>query len=434
MSAQRFRIRAVSLWSAQDWFLEFDAPGLEADARPLPAKGVGCVWEISPLSPAVARTLQEVIRNHGGQVWFSAGLADGTVAEGRILVAAWPWQVDAILAELRHHADSLVAACALAWQSARDRLMRTPPPTRIGPLTCTWGTRTFIMGILNVTPDSFSGDGLLREADWLNAVVERARRFVAWGADILDVGGESTRPGASPIPLEEELRRVIPAVRAIAAELDVAISVDTYKAEVARQALEAGAHLVNDVWGLRMDPDMVRVVAESGVPVVIMHNRSRPKNAVQEQRLGGRYVGIQYEHLMRDIVQELADQVEWAVAHGVAEEQIIVDPGIGFGKTVEQNLELIRRLDEVRVLGRPVLVGPSRKSFIGYTLDLPPEERLEGTAAAVALCVERGADIVRVHDVREMVRVVRMADAIVRPGVRHPVSANAPTAAGGGNR
>ena len=433
MRAQRIWVRAVSLWSLEAWRAELNALGVSGtDEMPLPAKGVGLCWELGPLSGEAAHALRDVVQAQGGAVWLSAGLADRTAELGRALVVAFPWQVDAILRALHDHANPQVAACGRAWQAARQRLARRPPPTRIGPLTCEWGTRTYVMGILNVTPDSFSGDGLLREADWLKAVVEQARQFVAAGADILDVGGESTRPGAQPVPLEEELRRVVPAVRAIAGELEVAISVDTYKAEVARQAIEAGAHLVNDVWGLRMDPDMARVVAESGVPVIIMHNRSRPKNAVQEQRLGGRYVGVQYEHLMRDVVQELAAQVELARQHGVPDAHIIVDPGIGFGKTVEQNLELLCRLDELHVLGYPVLVGPSRKSFIGYTLDLPPGERLEGTAAAVALSVERGADIVRVHDVREMVRVTRMADAIVRAGVESTVTPSH-TAQNGGN-
>jgi len=172
--------------------------------------------------------------------------------------------------------------------------------------------------------------------------------------------------------------------------------------------------MVNDVWGLRMDPELAGLVAERGVPVVVMHNRSRPKDAVQEERLGGRYVGVEYEDLMADIIRELRGSVQIALDAGVAWERIIVDPGLGFGKTVEQNLEIMDRLSELKVLGRPILVGPSRKSFIGYTLDLPPEERLEGTAATVALCIARGADIVRVHDVRKMVRVARMTDAIVR--------------------
>ncbi len=285
----------------------------------------------------------------------------------------------------------------------------------IGPRTFHWGERTYIMGILNVTPDSFSGDGLLGRPDPVEAALTQAQSFLESGADILDIGGESTRPGAQPVPLEEEIRRVIPVVQEIARQFPQAvISVDTYKAPVAEAALRAGAHLVNDVWGLRADPQLGEVVARFGVPVILMHNRSTPQNAEVRERLGGRYVGVAYENLVEDVKRELLASVALAHAAGIPDERIILDPGIGFGKTVEQNLELVDRLGEIRALGYPVLLGPSRKSFIGYTLDLPPEERLEGTAAAVAVGIVRGADIVRVHDVAFMARVARMTDALVR--------------------
>jgi dihydropteroate synthase len=275
------------------------------------------------------------------------------------------------------------------------------------------------MGIINATPDSFSGDGLnageSAPDDPVARAVAQARQFLADGADILDVGGESTRPGSVPVSAEEELARVVPVVRALRVELSEAtISVDTYRASVAAAALDAGADWVNDVWGLRMDPDMAQLVAARGCPVVIMHNRSKPKDVAQEQRLGGRYVGIHYEELLSDVARELRQQMDIAFAAGVRPEQIILDPGIGFGKTVEQNVELLDRLDELKALGRPLLIGPSRKSFIGYTLDLPPDDRMEGTAAAVAIGIDRGADIVRVHDVRAIARVARMTDRIVR--------------------
>jgi len=273
------------------------------------------------------------------------------------------------------------------------------------------------MGIVNATPDSFSGDGVMRGEEWLAAAVAQGLAHVAAGAHVLDVGGESTRPGSQPIALEEELRRAIPVVRELARRASVPISIDTYKAEVARQAVEAGATIINDVWGLRMDPDMGRVAADSGAAVVVMHNRSQPKDAVQEARLGGRYVGVEYDDLIEDIKRELSESVELALRAGVKPERIILDPGIGFGKTVEQNLELIRRFGEFKALGYPLLAGPSRKSFIGYTLDLPPDQRAEGTAAVVALCIAHGADLVRVHDVAMMSRVARMADAITRSRV-----------------
>jgi len=283
-----------------------------------------------------------------------------------------------------------------------------------------WGSRTYVMGILNVTPDSFSGDGLLPSADPFNEGVlvsdalERARQFAAASCDILDVGGESTRPGALPVGFEEEIKRVVPVVRALASEYNLPISVDTYRAAVAEGALQAGACMVNDVWGLKADPDIAGVAAKARVPVILMHNRSSWVQSEVKERLGGRYIGVPYENLLEDVKRELMESVEIAHQAGIPDEKIILDPGIGFGKTVEQNLELLNRVDEIRLLGYPVLIGSSRKSFIGYTLDLPPDQRLEGTAAAVAVSIVRGADIIRVHDVAYMQRVARMTDAIVR--------------------
>jgi dihydropteroate synthase len=289
---------------------------------------------------------------------------------------------------------------------------------RISNTTFEWGRQTYIMGIINVTPDSFSGDGVLRDripdGDWVARAVAQGQAQVAAGAHLLDVGGESTRPGSQPVPVDEELRRVLPVVAGLAQSVSVPISIDTYKAETARQALDAGAAMVNDVWGLRMDPGMGRLAAERGAALILMHNRSQPKDAAQSAQLGGRYVGVNYVDLLADIKSELGESVHLAEQAGVSRDRIIVDPGIGFGKTVEQNLELMDRLGELRSLGYPLMVGPSRKSFVGYTLNLPPEQRLEGTAAAVALAIDRGADIVRVHDVEAMARVARIADAIVR--------------------
>lgn len=280
-----------------------------------------------------------------------------------------------------------------------------------------WGRRTYIMGVLNLTPDSFSGDGLLAKTSQIglvDAALDQARRFVAAGVDILDLGGESTRPGSQPLGVQEELDRVLPVIERLAAELFVLLSVDTYKARVAEAALRAGAHIINDVWGLHADPDLAGVAAHYKAPVILMHNRSSWANAEIKERLGGRYVGMAYDNLIEDIRRDLLESVEIAHAAGIGDGRIILDPGIGFGKTVEQNLELIDRLGEIRALGYPVLLGPSRKSFIGYTLDLPPDQRLEGTAAAAAIGITRGADILRVHDVEAMVRVARMSDAIVR--------------------
>lgn len=278
---------------------------------------------------------------------------------------------------------------------------------RCGPYELAFGARTLVMGILNVTPDSFSDGGRYTTVE---AAVRRAMEMVADGADIIDVGGESTRPGAAPVPASEELKRVVPVIRALRDQVPVPISIDTYKAEVARAALEAGAHIVNDVWGLQGDPAMARVVAEAGVPVVVMHGMARHVGREEPARGGD---------LMGGIKGFLSRSVAIAEAAGLPRDQVIVDPGFGFGKDVAQNLEMVARLGELRDLGCPILLGPSRKSTIGKVLDLPVDERLEGTAAVVALAVAQKVDIVRVHDVRAMVRVVRMADAVARtiPGL-----------------
>lgn len=276
-----------------------------------------------------------------------------------------------------------------------------------------FSSKTLIMGILNITPDSFSGDGILNEPDTLSTVLARAENMLNDGADILDVGGESTRPGAQLVNLQEEMDRVIPVIEALHQHFDAPISIDTYKASVAETAINAGAAWINDVWGLRADPLMAEVAAKFDVPVVLMHNRSKPSQAELQKHLGGRYIGVPYHNLLEDVKNELLESVNLAHTSGVKDAQIILDPGIGFGKTVEQNLELINRLDEIKALGYPVLLGVSRKSFIGYTLNLSPDERLEGTAAACTIGILRGTNIIRVHDVKFMARVAKMSDAIL---------------------
>ena len=258
-----------------------------------------------------------------------------------------------------------------------------------------WGRRTYVMGIVNVSPDSFSGDGL---GDDIPAIVDQALRMEAEGADFLDVGAESTRPGHAPVTVDEELRRLIPALEALTPEVTVPVSVDTFKSVVAREALAAGATIINDQWGLQADPEIASLAAETGAGLILMHNRHHRR----------------YEQLVPDVIAELAQSANTAIRAGVPEGNIILDPGFGFGKTPEHNLELLSRLNEFKQAGYPLLVGSSRKSTIGFVLDLPVEQRLEGTAATVALSVAGGADVVRVHDVREMVRVCRMSDAIVR--------------------
>ena len=265
----------------------------------------------------------------------------------------------------------------------------------IGKREFVWGARTYLMAIINMTPDSFSGDGLDLDLD---AAVEQALRFEAEGADILDIGGESTRPGGAETTADEEIRRVLPVIERLAARTGTPVSIDTSKAAVAKAALAAGAHLVNDVWGLRHDAAMASVVAHSGAPAVIMHNQR----------------GRAFHDVIGDVRAGLEESIALAEAAGVERDRLIVDPGFGFGWTVEQNLEMLRRLSELTAIGLPLLVGTSRKSTIGAVLDVPVEERLPGTAATVALAIAGGADIVRVHDVAAMRQVCRMADAVVR--------------------
>lgn len=264
------------------------------------------------------------------------------------------------------------------------------------------GRRTLIMGVLNVTPDSFSGDSIYRNPD---KAIQRAQQMVADGADIIDVGGESTRPGAEPVSAEEEMERVLPVIERLSAKLSVPLSIDTHKAAVARAAVRAGASIINDITGLRGDPDMVRVAAESDVGLVLMHIQGTPQTMQQNPT---------YTDLIGEISDYLRGGIALALQHGISAERIVIDPGIGFGKTVEHNLQILRCLRAFQKLGRPVLVGTSRKSFIGKVLDVPVEQRLLGTAATVAIAIANGADIVRVHDVKEMAQVAKMTDAMVR--------------------
>ncbi|WP_439744525.1 dihydropteroate synthase [Bacillus pseudomycoides] len=270
---------------------------------------------------------------------------------------------------------------------------------RCGEYTLDLNKKTLIMGILNVTPDSFSDGG---NYDEVNAAVSHAREMVSNGADIIDIGGESTRPGFAKVSVEEELGRVIPMIQAVSKEVKVPISIDTYKAEVAKQAIEAGAHVINDVWGAKAEPKIAEVAAHYNVPIILMHNRDNTN----------------YRNLMADMIADLYESVKIAKGAGVPDENIVLDPGIGFAKTPEQNLEAMRNLEKLHVLGYPVLLATSRKSFIGHVLDLPVEERVEGTGASICLGIDKGCEMIRVHDVKEMARMAKMMDAMIGKGVK----------------
>lgn len=277
------------------------------------------------------------------------------------------------------------------------RAMQTPSQIECGSYKLNYGKKTLVMGILNVTPDSFSDGGKYNQVE---LAVKHAEELVEYGVDMIDVGGESTRPGAQVISLEEELHRIIPIVSEVSKAVNVPISIDTYKAEVARRAIEAGADIINDVWGAKADPLMAEVAAHYDAPIILMHNRENRN----------------YQNLISDMIADLFESISIAKAAGVKDEKIIIDPGIGFAKTFEHNLEVLNQLEKFTELGYPVLLGTSRKSFIGQVLDLPPTERVEGTGATICLGIQKGCHMIRVHDGLEMVRMARMMDAILNKG------------------
>lgn len=348
----------------------------------------GLTWE-------EAHFLRQTMQACGGEAIFSGHPGD----ELEALLLATRSQLELALQRLSNEEQRMYAAAeeireALAMREQLDRRRRLVCGPHVLPL----GERTLVMGILNVTPDSFSDGGRFIDLD---QAVAQARHMVEAGADLIDIGGESTRPGSEPVDAAEEMDRVLPIIRALSTELQVPLSIDTYKAEVADRAVQAGAHIINDIWGAKRDKRMAEVAARHQVPIILMHNR--------EDR--------NYQHFFANFVKDLRESVQIALQAGVRHDQIILDPGIGFAKSLEQNLETMRRLDDLVGLGFPVLLATSRKSMIGHVLDLPVDERMEGTAATVAMGVAKGCHMVRVHDVKEMKRVTTMMDAMVKGGV-----------------
>lgn len=362
-------------------------------------KGETLLIRVSNVSLKAANVLKQEMLARGGDAAVHMKVSMLAIDESDVLLVGTRRQYRDVLRKLRSQPFGLKRLGSEIEQLlVKNEALKKRTGLVCGSHTLPLGQRTLVMGILNVTPDSFSDGGRYNDVE---RAVAHAKELVEAGADILDVGGESTRPGHEAVDAEEELRRVLPVIQAVAKECNVPISIDTYKAEVAKQAIEAGAHIINDVWGAKRDPDMAKVAAELGVPIILMHNR--------EDR--------QYQDFFRDLIGDLYESIDIALEAGVKEEQIILDPGIGFAKTLEQNLETMRRLDDIVALGYPVLLGTSRKSMIGKVLDLPVEERVEGTAATCALGVAKGCQIVRVHDVREMKRTVQMMDAMLKGGV-----------------
>ncbi|MED4571339.1 dihydropteroate synthase [Brevibacillus agri] len=395
MKYNPFRIHAATV---DEMLAELAHRGIFGDqAERLAEWRAGLMIHVENMSEAVAEKVRLDMLSAGAEAVVSG--QPGATDKKRLLLLAGPKQLEQALSQLEKRDEELAAVAAEVREAlAMPARLRARRELNCGRYTLPLGERTLVMGILNVTPDSFSDGGRFVDLDHALA---QARAMVEAGADIIDIGGESTRPGAEPVGEAEELDRVLPVIRRLSAELSVPLSIDTYKAAVAERALDAGAHIINDVWGAKRDPRMAGVAARRGVPIILMHNRT----------------DTDYRDFYSDFVRDLRESVQIALQAGVREEQIILDPGIGFVKTVEQNLETMRRLDDLVALGYPVLLATSRKRMIGHVLDLPVDERVEGTAATVALGVTKGCHMVRVHDVKEMKRVTKMMDAMLKGGI-----------------
>lgn len=370
--------------------------GVDAAAIPwLSPKAVFVTIKVENIKPYAANVIKQEMLGKGGDAAVNRGAAGCSVEATDILLMGTYSQYGSLLYKLGMQSGTLKEIGEEIRRALENVEKGKPEKFEWGKYTLPVGEKTYVMGILNVTPDSFSDGGKFNN---IESAVRRAREMLQDGADIIDVGGESTRPGHEPVDAIEEIGRVVPVIERLAKEVNVPISVDTSKALVAEKALQAGASIVNDVWGLQRDAGLAEVVSKHNAGIVMMHN--------QEEKV--------YTDVMGDIIKFLRRSIELAEKAGIRRESLVVDPGIGFGKALEHNLEAMRRLRELDTLNLPVLLGTSRKSMIGNILNLPVEERLEGTAATVTLGISNKVDIIRVHDVKEMVRVARMTDAMVR--------------------
>lgn len=375
--------------------------GLGADPAGVSIMGPKSVFRVIKLknvSPIAANILKQEILSYGGESANAYGAINHSVEKTDVLICATLAQLEKLVEKLEQHQFGLPDA-AKEIAAALANYDSPPPPLKIGKKEFRFGKRTYIMGILNVTPDSFSDGGKYRTP---GEAVETAKKMAAEGADIIDIGGQSSRPGSAEITVEEEIGRVVPVIEELKKE-NLIISVDTYRSKVAEAALKAGAHLINDISGLRFDPALANVCAKYQAPLVLMHIQGTPQNM---------QTAPAYRDLIAEIIDYLSESIRLAEKAGVRD--VIVDPGFGFGKTKEHNLEILKHLRSFKSLGRPLLVGTSRKSTIGEVLDLPVGSRLYGTSATIAVAILNGVDIIRVHDVAEMTETAKMTDAIVR--------------------
>jgi dihydropteroate synthase len=393
-SAKRFSRDAVTLKMKE---LGVDPVGIKWMAD----KALFWVLEISELRPEAANILKQEMLSRGGEVALPKGALDLTNKACRVLVMGTTKQFQELIDKCKIHQFGL-PDLAIQMKTALENYSNLPAPIKIGKKNFVFGQKTYVMGVVNVTPDSFSDGG--RFFDPKNAI-EHALNLIEAGADIIDIGGESSRPGAKRLSAKEELSRVLPVIKALRKRSQVPISIDTYKAAVAEEAIKVGANLINDISAFNLDPKLAKIAAKYKVPVVLMHMKGSPGNMQTDPR---------YENLFDELSKYFLKSIAFATSCGILPSKIIIDPGIGFGKTVEHNLALINNLDRLKLFGKPILVGTSRKSFIGKILKADPDQRMEGTAASVAVSIVRGANFVRVHDVSEMKRVVAITDAICK--------------------
>lgn len=389
--------RVINIRTLEEAKREIELIGPDQTGAALMApKALHKVIKVQGLRPEAATIIKQELLARGGDAVTTRGVLNCTAPQSDILMMATVKQYKQAVKKLKMQPFGLKKLAEEIDNILDNTTREVKRETRCKKGVFHWGTRTYIMGILNVTPDSFSDGGRFYDLDH---AIAQAKQMVAEGADIIDVGGESTRPGYTRISDQEEIERIAPILEVLVKEIEVPISVDTYKSQVAKAALEIGVDMVNDIWGLLEDPELAKVTAQYNAPLILMHNKQ----------------DTEYQSLMDEILASLRKSIALAQEAGVEAKNIIIDPGIGFGKDLEQNLKTMRHLEDFRTLGYPILLGTSRKSLIGKTLDLPAEERLEGTAATVALGIAKNAaDIIRIHDVKQMVRVARMTDAMVR--------------------
>ncbi|MGE4357293.1 MAG: dihydropteroate synthase [Candidatus Omnitrophota bacterium] len=399
--SKRMKIRLLRFEEEQDFLSRMHSLGVDKTGQKIMSgKGIFYTLEIKQLDSILCNVLKQEMLSLGGEVALPRNVITGKLRRSDCIVSGTLLQYRKLINKLKIQPWGL-QNLGERIEEILNNIQRKNWHIKAGRFSLNIGKRTLLMGILNITPDSFSDGGMFYKKP--QQVIEFALKMEENGADIIDIGGESTRPSAKVIPLEEELRRVIPVIKILNRRLKIPISIDTRKAKVAKEAIEAGASIVNDVSGLRGDVGMKKVIARYGVPVIIMHMKGTPRT-MQKRPV--------YKDLISEIIDYLEESIRLAQKSGVSLENIIIDPGIGFGKTVEHNLIILKNLYQFKILGRPIMVGTSRKSFIGKILNLEVGERIFGTIASCVLAVINGANILRVHDVKEVKQAIKLIDAI----------------------